>query len=165
MKCPTCGNEEAYLGMFDVDCPNPDCRHFKDHGNEDPDPHHHSVLDGNAQPDPQLPNPISPPSNPPLAIANLTVTIVKATPKKNTVEVSVKADGDPGFPDKTVELKFWVPGVVNNKVPCTLSHRGGSHALTGIDANGTSIYTTHWKCNQDGVNPNDPWKLEASIYP
>lgn len=32
MKCPNCGDPDAYVGLREVDCPNPACRLFK--GNE-----------------------------------------------------------------------------------------------------------------------------------
>jgi hypothetical protein len=28
-KCPECGNPRAYVGMSAVECPNPNCRHYK----------------------------------------------------------------------------------------------------------------------------------------
>lgn len=155
MKCPKCGTEDAYLGMFDVDCPNPDCRHYQggDKG----------VIPPATTANPAAPAPAPAPA--PIAVANLTVSIIDATPKRNSVEIKFKADGDPGFPDKTVEFEFWVPGVLPKTI-CTLSNKSGiPGSVTGIDANGSSIYTTHWKCNTDGVSPNDPWKLEATIYP
>jgi len=175
MKCPTCGTDGFYQGMFDADCQNPKCRHFNTK---------------NTAPSAPTPNPFIPTKQPPtqtggqpavsaplphgiaapapipgggLAVKTLTVKILTETPKLNSVEIEFQADGDPGFPDKKVQFTFEIPGVTP-KTLCTLSSRQ-THMVIGIDANGTNVYTTHWKCAQDGVAPTDKWKLEATILP
>lgn len=161
MKCPTCGSADAYQGMFELDCPNPKCRHYhKPAPTPAPVPAPGGVLPAL----PPAPAPAQPqPNAGGVAVSALTILIVSATPKLNSVEIKFQCDGDPGFPDKKAQFEFWVPGVVA-KTLCTLSSRH-RHMVTGLDANGTSIYTTHWKCSQDGVAPTDPWKLEAKIFP
>jgi len=167
MKCPDCGTEGFYQGMFEADCPNEKCRHYQNRSKPDPAPAPPAApanagpltipVPAPAQPAPAQPNAGG------VAVSTLTITIVSATPKINSVELKFQCDGDPGFPDKKAQFEFWVPGVIS-KTLCTLSSRH-RHMVTGIDANGTSIYTTHWKCSQDGVAPTDPWKLEAKIFP
>lgn len=29
MKCPNCGDPDAYVGLLEVDCPNPACRLYR----------------------------------------------------------------------------------------------------------------------------------------
>ncbi len=166
MKCPSCGNDEAYVGFNDIDCPSKTCRHFQGRAASlDPNVNA-SVLPklpsqpgyyGNMAPMPTLP----PVRGYPVATAPvLTVKVVKLQQKQNNVQISFMAGGDPGNPDKEVELHF---DVGNGTQVCTLSHPNVV-SVTGVDADNATIYTTNWLCTQDGVRPTDKYQITAYIY-
>jgi len=173
MKCPECGTKDAYIGMHNIDCLNPSCKHYQGS----------PVVVGTLAPPATPPAPAAvsnapvisnnPPPTPPAmpwgnsaapAIASppVTVGILSAKPKLKTVEITFVASGDPGNPTRTVEFYWSVPSQAINKVVCTLSNRS-RYFVAGVDADGQTTYTTHWCCTLDGVNPNDPWSLEAII--
>jgi len=165
MKCPSCSNSDAYEGLMSIDCPNPNCRHFS--GNK-------SIATATAPvpittqpaPIPGIGNPGIPGSpglTPGIAVQPaLSVTILTKTLKANSIHISFKADGDPGFANKTVEFYFTTP---HNSIPqvCTLSNVS-QYYVQGVNADGMTTYTTHWLCTNDGVHPNDPHTLTAQIY-
>jgi hypothetical protein len=149
MKCPSCGSEDAYIGIFDIDCPNENCRHFQ--GNPI----------SSVPAAPVAPN--TPPGSGPAIVTTpkLSVSITGKVIKRSSILLSVVADGDPGYPDKVIEFFWWIKGS-NVKNVCTLSSRY-RYYIAGVDANGSNVYKTHWRCTFDGVNPNDPWEIEARI--
>jgi hypothetical protein len=89
------------------------------------------------------------------------VVVINKDIKKNSVLLSFKADGDPGYPDKIVEFLWWLPGS-NSKNICTLSSKY-RYYVKGVDANGIYVYKTHWRCMYDGIKPTDNWDIEARI--
>ena len=155
MKCPDCGSDDAYIGMFDVDCPNENCKNYQ--GNP--------VVATPTQAVPTSPAPTSNPVSP--AIPSfptrqpLTITIITQELKKSSVLLSFTADGDPGYPDKVVEFLWWLPGSTSKNI-CTLSSKY-RYYVKGVDANGINVYKTHWRCTHDGLKPTDSWSLEARI--
>lgn len=176
MKCPECGTEDAYIGMHNIDCLNTSCKFFQgDPGGTAVAPAPQQATPQQTAPPPAQPTPINwPPAGNTgvtgggtgngivgVAAPPVTVNIVKADPKLNTVEISFKAFGDPGNPTRTVEF-FWELPQSATKSLCTLSNRS-RYFVSGIDADGQTVYTTHWQCQLDGIQPHDPWTLEASI--
>lgn len=158
MKCPSCGNTEAYIGFSDIDCPNNQCKHFQ----------------GSAVADPVSPPPtptLSPNifggggggwgpwgGAPTIAAPNLTIRVSSVSPRQNNVQVSFIAGGDPGnFYD--VEIYF---DIGQGDQLCTLSHPNATH-IPGVNADGITVHTTNWLCLQDGVKPTDNYQLRAVI--
>lgn len=162
MKCPSCGSDEAYMGLSDIDCPNNLCKHNKHYQggatvlNGSP-----PLVRGVMPPVPSFPsNPWGPTQGMPvIAPPNLSIRISKIQPRQNNVQVSFIASGDPGTPDKEVEIYF---SVGNGDQLCTLSNPNVTF-VGGVDADGTSVYTTNWLCIQDGVKPTDTFQLKATI--
>jgi len=160
MKCPSCGSDEAYVGFSDIDCPNKSCKHFQGSAVSLT-----SRAGATAAPSTNRPNPPSgfnPWANFPnvAATPSLGVRISRFLVRQNNVQISFIASGDPGVPDKEVEIYF---DIGNGDQLCTLSNPGVTH-ISGVDADGTTVYTTNWLCLQDGVKPTDTWQLKASIY-
>lgn len=157
MKCPSCGSDDAYVGLSDIDCPNNSCQHFQGGSR---------ALDG-VPVSPSLPpsfgRPVQgPPPSPwpmPSPSPALSVVISSYVAKLNNVQVSFVASGDPGNPDKEVSLYF---DVGSGEQPCTLSHPCINY-IPGVDADGTTVYTTNWLCLNDGVKPTDNWTLSIDI--
>lgn len=182
MKCPECGTEDAYIGMHNIDCLNSSCKFFQGDPNtvvSTPTPVAPTPPQAAPTPPPPQPSPINWPvgnvgsvgtigGNIPgaqgatgVVAPPVTVNIVKATKKINSVEITFKAFGDPGNPTRTVEF-FWTLPNNPSKAVCTLSNRS-RYFVSGVDADGQTTYTTHWQCQLDGVQPTDPWLLEATI--
>lgn len=162
MKCPECGNSDAYMGFSSIDCPNESCRHYQ--GNPTfPAPTSNSPSTATATAPAPAPAPVQG-STGTATIANpsLSVDITSQTPKKSSVEITFVAHGDPGFPNKTVEF-FWTLPNQANAVVCTLSSRN-MYYVAGVDADGRTVYTTQWRCTLDGVQPNDPFTLSWGIH-
>jgi hypothetical protein len=90
----------------------------------------------------------------------VTVGILSAVRKLKSVEITFMAYGDPGNPTRQVEFFWSLPG--QSKVLCTLSNRS-RYFVSGVDADGQTSYVTHWNCVLDGIQPGDPWTLEAVI--
>jgi len=167
MKCPECGNCNAYMGFSSIDCPNTDCRFYQ--GSSDLDVQiDHGVTSpgglagpqgspGNVSPSPAQGSTGSATLAPPLR-----VSITSQQAKRSSVEIKFIAYGDPGKPDKKVEFLWSLPGQ-NHNVICTLSARH-TYYVAGVDADGNTTYTTQWKCLNDGVNPNDPFTLHCRIF-
>jgi hypothetical protein len=162
MKCPACGSDEAYVGFNDIDCPNKVCRHFQGGA---------AALSGattaapmgarpTIPPLPSQPNPwhFGPPQGV-IAPPNLSIRISRVQPLQNNVKISFIASGDPGHPDKEVEIHF---DIGNGDQLCTLSGPNITY-VAGVDADGTTVYTTNWLCVQDGVKPTDTYQLKAFI--
>lgn len=171
MKCPGCGNTDAYMGFSSIDCPNSSCRHYQ--GGQEPA----SWPDAATLP----PRPTAPAggSHPPAAPAAapsqgstgtstiaanpaLRVDIKSHTPKKSWVEIVFVAHGDPGFPNKTVEFLWELPNQSIQHI-CSLSSRN-TYFVAGVDADGLTTYTTQWRCTLDGVLPTDVFTLSANIH-
>lgn len=164
MKCPSCGTEEAYIGFSDIDCPNKLCKHFQGGA---------TALAGDTVPTVPTPTTRSGPNihplpggwgypqggTPVIAPPNLTIRVSGVQPLRNNVKVSFIAGGDPGNPDKEVEIYF---DIGNGDQLCTLSSPNITY-VGGVDADGSSIYTTNWLCTQDGVQPTDAYQLKATI--
>jgi hypothetical protein len=165
MKCPGCGNSDAYMGFASIDCPNSSCRHYQGS----------STLATPAA----VPVAPAPVSSTPTATAvapsqgstgsatiaanpALAVDIITQTPKKSTVELTFVARGDPGYPNKTVEFLWILPGQAT-AVICTLSSRN-TYYVAGIDADGATTYTTQWRCTLDGVQPTDAFTISWRIF-
>lgn len=167
MHCPACGNNQAYIGFSSIDCPNKICRNFK--GSEPKSPTT-IVAPPPTKPLPPMPIAQAAPASPgptisasPTGIATLTLAVTFQTSiLSNSVYISFVADGDPGIANKTVEFLWSVAGMNTPRI-CTLSAKNTYH-VTGIDADGRTTYTTHWRCLLDGIQPNDPWTLDARIY-
>lgn len=169
MKCPACGAKDAYIGQFtsNIDCLNPSCKHFQ--GNATVAPAPTIAVPTNAAPSsppatpPAMPWGNSASPNPivaPATIATVSVGILSAIRKLKSVEITFMAYGDPGNPTHQVEFYWSLPGQA--KVLCTLSNRS-RYYVSGVDADGQTSYVTQWCCVLDGVQPNDPWTLEAVI--
>ena len=160
MKCPSCGNEDAYIGFSDVDCSNKLCKHFQGGA---------TSLSGNAPTPatrpganiPAIPGGWAYPQGgmPVIAPPNLTIRISGVQPLRNNVKVSFIASGDPGHPDKEVEIHF---DIGNGDQLCTLSNPNITY-IAGVDADGSTVYTTNWLCTNDGVQPTDSYQLTATI--
>ena len=178
MKCPNCSHPDAYFGFTNIDCPNPSCKHFNNSKSmvataapvapspTTPNTHQHSGSQGI----PGVPGlqPAQQPSqgqgNQATLLAQLGVSILAKQPKVNSVLLSFKAWGDPGYADKKVEFSFSLPLGGVAKHICTLSNSLRFY-VDGVDADNQTTYTTHWLCTQDGVRPTDQFTLDASIYP
>lgn len=164
MKCPACGNEDAYMGFTSIDCPNSACRHFT--GNSTTTKSVATAPSPAAPSTAMLPSPILLPAPSSgatgVSIAGLSVDIKSAVPKLNSVLIELVAHGDPGNPNKSIEILWDSPAITTPRV-CTLSSRQ-RFLLTGIDADGITVYTTHWQCVNDGIQPTDPWTLTARIF-
>lgn len=167
MKCPECGNCDAYMGFASIDCPNSACRFYQG------GPSAPSTEPAPSNPGRQTTSPSAAATPAPsqgstgtATIANpgLRVDIISKTRKKSSVEITFTAFGDPGRPNKTVEFLWSLTNQQNQnqKVICTLSSRN-TYYVAGIDADGQTVYTTQWRCTLDGVQPNDPWQLAAQI--
>lgn len=156
MKCPACGHSDAYHGFSDIDCPNNACRHFKGSVAVDTSPADDE--DG----DDTLFDPFDPWNNPQGQAPALTVTIIQTVRGTNNVRISFTASGDPGNPNKEVEFTFELANNPGQAQICTLSSPYVNY-VAGVDADGTTIYTTNWLCTQDGVQPTDSFKLHAFI--
>lgn len=157
MRCPNCNANDAFAGFMGINCPNPDCTHYKGAvvsdevscADEDEDEEEHAAISQSS-----------------VATAALTVKILSAVGKQNSILISFQADGDPGQPNKTVEI-FWTLDYNTNSPSCTwkvcsLSNKNGTF-VSGVDADGQTVYTTHWLCQLDGVVPLAAWKLKAEI--
>lgn len=162
MKCPSCGSNDAYIGFTDIDCPNHACKNFKGAKTITP-PAPAPIKFPAAVP---LPAPVAAPApvhQAPTGVAVLTVTITNIDRKRNSVEITFVGDGDPGAADKKVRF-LWAdranPGVWN---VCTLSNYL-RYYVDGVDADGQTTYSTHWRCTYDGLMPQDPWDLTAEIF-
>lgn len=163
MKCPSCGNLDAYQGLSTISCPNSNCRY----GEKSvitiapPQPGSPSVKPGNH---PLMGQPTGNSGNLPGQGNNTQVgaAILSQTPKINSVMITFKGWGDPGYPDKRVEFYFTTPG--GTKTICTLSN-ALRYYVDGVDADNHTTYTTHWMCTNDGVRPSDQFTLECVIYP
>lgn len=179
MKCPSCGGPDAYLGFSSIDCPNNKCKHFNNSKGSitiappvpiAPTPPISPPIAGQGiSPLPIRPQPPSGAAgNPPAGntqpnlATQLGVSILSKLPKVNSVLLTFKGFGDPGFADKRIEFYFTLPGSV--KQICTLSN-SLRYYVDGIDADNITSYTTHWMCTQDGVQPTDQYSLDAIIYP
>lgn len=158
MKCPSCGNGDAYQGLSSVDCPNTSCRHYQ--GNKTITAPVPVAPRLNPNPNPNIP--VNGPSANPGQQLQLGVAIISQVPKVNSVMVSFKGWGDPGNPDKRVEFYHTLPG--GGKTICTLSNMLKFY-VDGVDADNVTIYNTHWMCMTDGVRPTDNFVLEAVIFP
>ncbi len=155
MKCPVCATEGAYVGLLDVDCHNPDCMHYKRSASAG------ELLEEVAPF--SMSEPVSLPGQYTAVALNLSVGILKKETKKTTVLITFMASGDPGVPDKKVEFFWWdSTSLIATKKPCTLSS-GSTFHVSGVDADGTTKYKTHWKCHLDGVPVGGPWEIEARI--
>jgi hypothetical protein len=164
MKCPGCGNSDAYMGFASIDCPNSSCRYYQ--GSPAP------TTSASAPAAPTAPTSSAPAAtatapaqgNTATIAANpaLAVDIITETPKKSTVELTFVARGDPGYPNKTVEFLWTLPGQAT-AVICTLSSRN-TYYVAGIDADGMTTYTTQWRCTLDGVQPTDVFTLSARVF-
>lgn len=166
MKCPACGTDDAYIGIANIDCLNTGCKYFQ--GNP-------TVATPALPPAPPAmpwgpstpatsptpsPVPWGAPQAPATTLAPVTVSITSAKQKLNSVEITFIAYGDPGNPTRQVEFFWSLPGT--SKALCTLSNRS-RYFVGGVDADGQTSYTTHWRCVSDGIQPSDPWSLEAVI--
>jgi hypothetical protein len=166
MKCPACGSDEAYVGFNDIDCPNKICRHFQGgaaalSGATTAAPMPPTPLGGRPTiPSyPAFPNPGGWGAPPTMAPPSLSVRISRVQPLQNNVKISFIASGDPGHPDKEVDIHF---DIGNGDQLCTLSNPNVTY-VAGVDADGTTVYTTNWLCVQDGVKPTDTYQLKAYI--
>jgi len=167
VKCPSCGSDEAYIGFSDIDCKNNLCKHFQGQATaigrgSGATPKQVGGLPANM---PTFPNPTGPwvfggAPGPVIAPPNLSIRISRIFPRQNNVQISYIAGGDPGQPDKEVEIYF---DVGNGDQICTLSSPNVTH-ISGVDADGTTVYITNWLCLQDGVKPTDNFQLKATIY-
>jgi len=186
MKCPLCGSKNAYIGLSDIDCPNESCQHFKTKppAAVDEDADLDDILDaiiGSTKGGGAITISTGTSAGGTgtgtsaggigsisiggggIAIgvaARLKVDIRSTTNKLNSIEISFVADGDPGYADKQVEF-YWS---LNNSLQniCTLSHRC-RYYVDGVNADGVTVYTTHWKCVHDGIQPSDAWSITAKI--
>lgn len=159
MKCPACGTEDAYVGFIGVDCPNNGCKHYQ--GSQT-----------------AVPTPAPPPASNPwggggggiifggggpwgstISAPTLTIRISGIQPMQNNIKISFVAGGDPGHPDKDVEIYF---DIGRGDQLCTLSHPNITF-IPGVDADGVTVYTTNWLCLQDGVKPTDTYTLKPVI--
>ncbi len=174
MRCPSCGHKEAYMGFSSIDCPNPSCRHHSSSASPAPTttsapistpaaptttPTSHHI--GTTAPSP-LGAPSSSSGATGVATLNLRADIKSTTIKLQSVLLEVVAHGDPGVPNKNIEITWSLPNMTTPRI-CTLSTRH-IYLMTGIDADGTTVYTTHWQCTRDGINPSDPWTLDARVF-
>lgn len=145
MKCPKCGSDEAYIGLTAIDCINPNCEHFKETSSEEET----AIMSPNWYPN-----------------QNLRVDIKNTFPKNNSILIEFKAYGDSINSNRVVEFYWWNQQPRNGKIiklPMTLSNRFSNY-ITGVRADGITIYKTHWLCVSDGVKPNAPnIGLEAII--
>ena len=160
MKCPSCSSDEAYIGFSDIDCPNKLCKHFQ--GGATALNPAVAPMARPAAPAPSMPggwNPFAPQGMPVIAPPNLSIRISSIQPLQKNVKVSFIASGDPGTPDKEVEIYF---DVGNGDQICTLSAPNITF-VAGVDADGSTIYSTNWLCMQDGVQPSDTFQLKATI--
>ena len=167
MKCPSCGHAEAYMGFSSIDCPNPSCRYHTARTQAPtstptftPSPGPAGISGGitGAQ---GITGPAASPTG--IATLNLSVDITASVAKRSTVLVSVVAHGDPGVPNKNIELLWEVPGMLVPRI-CTLTGRH-TYLIIGVDADGQTTYNTHWQCTLDGVQPTDNWTQTARIFP
>ena len=166
MKCPECGDSNAYMGFASIDCPNTSCRHYQG------SPAQPAPPSAPVSPSPfsSAPSAPSAPATAPAQGSTGTATIATAlalditsqTPKRSSVEITFIARGDPGRPNKTVEF-FWTLPNQANAVVCTLSSRN-TYYVAGIDADGQTTYTTQWRCTLDGVQPNYNFVLSYRIH-
>jgi len=166
MKCPSCGSNEAYVGFSDIDCPNKTCTHFRGSAAQLTAT---GAVAANPTRSAAAPNPMPAGFNPwtgipplgggTIAPANLSIRISRYVPRQNNVQVSFIAGGDPGTPDKEVEIYF---DIGQGDTLCTLSNPGVTH-ISGVDADGVTVYTTNWLCLMDGVKPTDTYQLKAVI--
>ena len=154
MKCISCGTEGAYQGLNTIECSNEGCTHYKA-----------SVSAGGLL-DEVVGSPftVSSPGQYTAIALNLKVDIVKTEVKRTTRLITFMASGDPGAPDKKVEFYWWdtTHSLITLKKPCTLSSKAGFY-VPGVDADGSTLYKTHWQCNLDGVPAAGPWAVEARI--
>lgn len=151
MKCPDCGSEDAYIGFSDIDCPNENCRHYQGNPVASNGGFIYAGPLGAAGRGSGV-----------LAQPKVSVNILSTTVKKSSILISFQADGDPGNPTRIVEFLWYIKGSPQNKQLCTLSNRA-RYFVAGIDADGQTIYKTHWRCTYDGVQPQDAWVIEAQI--
>lgn len=167
MKCPACGSDEAYIGFNSIDCPTKTCKHFQG-GSIALNPHQPQQAAPSPHSNPHLGSaPVWPHGNypqgwggaGPAVQTNLSVRISGYVPKQSNVQISFIASGDPGTPDKEVEIYF---DIGNGDQLCTLSHPNVTY-IPGVDADGVTVYTTNWMCLQDGVKPTDSYQLKACI--
>jgi len=160
MKCPGCGNEDAYMGFSSIDCPNSSCRHYQ--GSNEPDswPAPASLP---SRPTTTAPSPSQGSTGSATAVTSaLRVQICSHTPRKSWVEIVFIAHGDPGYSNKTVEFLWSLSSRPAQQVTCTLSARN-TYYVAGVDADGKTQYTTQWRCTLDGVQPGDAYMLDARI--
>jgi hypothetical protein len=166
MKCPECGDKDAYMGFSSIDCPNMSCRHYQ--GNSTTT----TATATAPAPAPAVAS-VAGPAGPQASqgstgsatiVANptLTVTMTAILPKTSSVEITFIASGDPGHPNKTVEFLWSLPNQAG-QVICTLSSRS-TYYVSGIDADGQTSYTTQWRCTLDGVQPTDSFTLDWRIF-
>jgi len=166
MKCPACGNEEAYMGFSSIDCPNSLCRHHQQTFPSPPTTQVPTNIQGfPGAGSPGIQGPAGQAASNPTGIAtlNLTVDITASVAKRNSVLISLVAHGDPGAPNKNIEILWSMAGMATPRI-CTLSGRH-TYLMAGIDADGQTVYNTHWQCTLDGVQPTDPWTLTARVFP
>jgi hypothetical protein len=91
MKCPSCGNDEAYLGFSSIDCPNSLCRYYT--------PSTPTTVTGITAPSQPSINPpgirghtsIQGHSQPIVATLNLSVDITASVVKRSSVLISIVA--------------------------------------------------------------------------
>jgi hypothetical protein len=162
MRCPGCGDENAYMGFSSIDCPNSACRHYQGPA---------------ANPTTNVPMPAPTTGSPgnvattgaigstgPANIATLSyvwVDITSVVPKKSSVLLSFTVHGDPQGPPKRVEFLWSLPGQNVSHI-CSLSSPPGYH-VAGVAADGMTVYNTHWRCNLDGVKPTDNFMIDARV--
>jgi hypothetical protein len=164
MKCPSCGHSEAYMGFASIDCPNVVCKFYSE---EEDDviiavPTFSGGPTGSTGPSGTAGIPAAPPGTTGIGIAtNLRVDLTSSI-MQNSVALSLVAHGDPGFSNKTIEILWSAPTVSPPRI-CTLSTRQVYH-LSGINADGQTIYNTHWQCTLDGIKPTDNWSLITRIF-
>jgi len=160
MKCPGCGNEDAYMGFSSIDCPSSSCHYYQ--GSSEP-ASWPSPASLPSRPTATAPAPTQGSTGSATAVTSaLRVQIVSHTPRRSWVEIIFVAHGDPGPANKTVEFLWSLPGNPSQQVTCTLSSRNTFY-VAGVEADGQRQYTTQWRCNLDGVQPGDIFTLTARI--
>jgi len=184
MICPDCGNTEASIGeasisetnetLVKINCPNQECTNYdgsaavveeddpyddgyNNYEDEDEDDDYDDYDDGPVRADPfARPSTVRDTNH-------IAVRILAQERRRNTIEISFALAGDASIADKCVEF-FWWKHTRENKKCAQLSNNCGTF-VKGLRADGMTVYKTHWKCRQDGVEPTEEGiTLEPNVF-
>jgi len=178
MICPDCGNTEASIGeavmsdnneaVIKIECPNSYCTNYKgcdveDVEEDDEDEYDDYYNENYYDDEPVRANPFARPHNF-RDVSHIEVRIVTKKRRRNTIEIQFALAGDVGVADKCVEFFWYKEESPENKKLASLSNNCKTF-LRGLNADGRTLYKTHWKCKDDGIDPSEEGiELTANVF-